>query len=900
MLLSLPSQAATRNWTGAVDNLWSTPGNWDSGAPAAGDDLYFSTLAQTTNVNDFPAGTSFRTINVSDGPWMFSGNRVMVTVGIQNLATFQLDVTLGGGSQLWFTPCCGTATFTGNIDLNGRALTLRGNTLAGGSHATVIVSGPITGPGSIVASSGTVVFTGHNTYSGSTLSQGLVARSATALGVADGSSANGTTITSALNIDDVAIGNEAIAFDPGAQLYATGTASVNGPLSAPSGGSFISQSGGDLTVNGPITGTTLRALGTGAGATLKLKNASSSFTRLEVLSDVTVILGADGVLPSTADIVLNDGSLDMNNKTSSVHQLDLMGADSFLAGSEPLIVADFVRLDGQLTLTDAFDGTTGTAYTIIRKDAGGPVAGQFDSLPEGGSFTLRGQIYFITYAGGDGNDVVLNAGVLPTVTTLASSKNSANEGTSVTFTATVTASGGTPTGTVTFRDNGTPVFTTSLNGAHQAHFTTAALETGTHPITASYNGSPTHAASSSATLQQVIDDAPPQLAIANTSIVEGSGIVSFEVTLTPATTSPVSVAYATYDLSATQGSDYQTAAGTLTFAAGDTHKTIQVTIVDDSAHESAETFGVHLSNPVGEAALKQSEGMATIVDDDAAFVTTTYEYANIGGRSLLLDLTVPVEGTAPYPVIVWIHPGGWTSGSRMPTPALREVFRGYAVAAVDYRSSGEAKFPAQIADVKAAVRWLRANASQLQIHPQRIGAWGLEAGAHLAALLGTAPDMFDDPAHGNAQFSSRVLAVVEWAGPTNFTHLSDTALPCNTIDQNAFTSQVAQLLGCAIPACTATADQASPVTWASPTDPAFHIVHGTADCSVPPTQAVELFDALQAAGASASLLLADSVGGFEDAYWSSEEALSPVDAFLDAKLKNADLPGRRRAVRSGD
>ena len=109
-----------------------------------------------------------------------------------------------------------------------------------------------------------------------------------------------------------------------------------------------------------------------------------------------------------------------------------------------------------------------------------------------------------------------------------------------------------------------------------------------------------------------------------------------------------------------------------------------------------------------------------------------------------LDLYLPRQGQTPYPVVLAIHGGGFISGDKADgqvTPVLESLRRGYAVAAVNYRLSGEATFPAAINDVKAAIRWLRAHAGEYQLDPARFAAWGESAGGNLAALAGTSGDV---------------------------------------------------------------------------------------------------------------------------------------------------------------
>lgn len=113
------------------------------------------------------------------------------------------------------------------------------------------------------------------------------------------------------------------------------------------------------------------------------------------------------------------------------------------------------------------------------------------------------------------------------------------------------------------------------------------------------------------------------------------------------------------------------------------------------------------------------------------------EYGRVSGHAMLLDLYLPQKGEQPFPLIIWVHGGAWMAGSKdAPSPALRFIADGFAVAHVGYRFSQEAKFPAQIHDCKAAVRWLRANAGKYHLDPNRFIAWGASAGGHLVALLG--------------------------------------------------------------------------------------------------------------------------------------------------------------------
>ena len=257
-----------------------------------------------------------------------------------------------------------------------------------------------------------------------------------------------------------------------------------------------------------------------------------------------------------------------------------------------------------------------------------------------------------------------------------------------------------------------------------------------------------------------------------------------------------------------------------------------------------------------------------------------------------LDLHLPATGNGPFPVVVWIHGGGWERGDRHLSPQGPQqavIEAGYAVASVDYRLSHEAVFPAQIQDVKGAVRYLRANATTLGLDATRIGVWGDSAGGHLAALLGTSGDVaaFDDPVLGNIGVSSRVQAVVDWYGPASFATFD------SQLTQDHCTKRIAgkesvesRLIGDAVAARPDLARAASPVTYVSADDPPFLIEHGRDDCVVPWQQSDELAKALTTAtGASNSTLVV-----FEHAQHGGNDFvdaanMARVVAFFDTHLR---------------
>ena len=264
------------------------------------------------------------------------------------------------------------------------------------------------------------------------------------------------------------------------------------------------------------------------------------------------------------------------------------------------------------------------------------------------------------------------------------------------------------------------------------------------------------------------------------------------------------------------------------------------------------------------------------------------EYARVGNKSLKLDLYLP-EGQGPFPLIIWVHGGGWTSGDKSlsaDSPQFRQTIRGYAVASINYRLSQEAKFPAQIEDCKAAVRWLRAHAVQYNLDPSRIAAWGPSAGGHLVTLMGTSAGATDlEGDEENLDYSSRVQAVVDWFGPIDLLKMYADSLsfPCNLIDHNSIFSPESLLIGCAIQTCPDKTERANPLNYVSADDPAFLIMHGTDDCLVGPTQSQRLYNALTAAGIEASLKFIEGAGhgGSE---FDNPENRKLVDDFFDQHL----------------
>ena len=219
----------------------------------------------------------------------------------------------------------------------------------------------------------------------------------------------------------------------------------------------------------------------------------------------------------------------------------------------------------------------------------------------------------------------------------------------------------------------------------------------------------------------------------------------------------------------------------------------------------------------------------------------------------LYDLYVP-KSDKPLPLVIWIHGGGWQNGNKGGGPAMALLEQGFAVATINYRLSGDAIFPAQIHDCKAAVRHLRGNAKEYGIDPERFGVWGSSAGGHLVALVGTSGDVKE--LEGNVgdftNVSSRVQAVCDWFGPTDFLKMRGR--------HDDAGSPESKLIGGPIQENKDLVAKANPITYVSADDPAFLIQHGDKDPAVPYNQSELLRDALEKAKVPVTLVCIEGEG----------------------------------------
>ncbi|HEX8755176.1 MAG TPA: alpha/beta hydrolase [Steroidobacteraceae bacterium] len=247
-------------------------------------------------------------------------------------------------------------------------------------------------------------------------------------------------------------------------------------------------------------------------------------------------------------------------------------------------------------------------------------------------------------------------------------------------------------------------------------------------------------------------------------------------------------------------------------------------------------------------------------------------------RPLHLDLYVPAGPRTPHPLIVYIHGGGWAFGQPRQSGAFANwpgvlaliASRGFVVASVQYRFSGEAPFPAAIQDVKAAVRWLRAHAGEYGIDPRRVGVWGGSAGGHLAALdavscgvAALSPQASGAAAPGvlRAEIAPAgpegdcVQAFVAWYGVFDFSK----AVPAERQAPRS-DSTVGRFLGCPHTACTAAQQAvASPATYVKPGEPPALLIVGSADTVVGPQQSRDFYHLLRSKGDRARLLIIPGV-----------------------------------------
>lgn len=249
-------------------------------------------------------------------------------------------------------------------------------------------------------------------------------------------------------------------------------------------------------------------------------------------------------------------------------------------------------------------------------------------------------------------------------------------------------------------------------------------------------------------------------------------------------------------------------------------------------------------------------------------------YGRADGKDLLLDIDRPRNPPpGKLPVILFFHGGAFRYGSRKSNVNIPLAARGYFTVNVEYRLSDEAKWPAQLEDAKAAVRWVRANVDKYHLDPDRVGVWGASAGAYLAVMLGVTGDVekFEGKS-GNPGFSSKVTCVADVFGPTDLVQLTEQP------------DMIEHLFGKSLLTDSKLAHAVNPATYATADAPPFLILHGDKDTLVPFAQSQLLANALNKAGTPVQLITLPGVG-HDDGIRELPAVRDALFAFFDANLK---------------
>ncbi len=234
------------------------------------------------------------------------------------------------------------------------------------------------------------------------------------------------------------------------------------------------------------------------------------------------------------------------------------------------------------------------------------------------------------------------------------------------------------------------------------------------------------------------------------------------------------------------------------------------------------------------------------------------EYSNPDDQHLQLNVARPKDGVGPFPAVICIHGGGFRAGTRESYNGLclQLAERGYVAVTVSYRLSPKFQFPAAVHDVKAAVRWMRANAEKYQMDPDRIGTTGGSAGGHLAQFLGVTSGVkrFEGDG-GNAEYSSHVKCVVNFYGPSDFTKSYDASVDAKDVLPLFLGGNLEQERHRHI--------ESSPLYWVTPEAAPTLFVHGTKDAYVAHEQAEWIVERMKAADVEATLMtIEDGDHGF--------------------------------------
>lgn len=283
---------------------------------------------------------------------------------------------------------------------------------------------------------------------------------------------------------------------------------------------------------------------------------------------------------------------------------------------------------------------------------------------------------------------------------------------------------------------------------------------------------------------------------------------------------------------------------------------------------------------------------------DALTVERDIFYADNENRAQSLDIYLPARRTSdrPLPLLVWIHGGGWQAGDKGSAGQIPPLVASgrYVGASINYRLTGEATWPAQIHDCKAAIRWLRGNAKKYGIDPTRIAVLGSSAGGHLVAAVGTMGDVpsLEGDLGSYTDQSSAVTCVVDFYGPTDVTQMSKFPGGMNHDSPN---SPESKLIGGPVQERKEIARQLNPITHLSKGDPPILIAHGTADRTVPFNQSELLRDAMREKNLDVALI---AIEGGGHGGWNGPARLNEIiTQFLDKHLYGKDAEIKDETVK---
>jgi dienelactone hydrolase len=865
-----PLSAATLTWTGSASQNWSDAGNWSpAGPPAPGDDLVFPAGAPLHTTNDL--GSPFTTGSLTIGAaYTIDGSPLVVNGGITSSggsATFDTDVAAGATQTITTSSVSLPVVFNGSFDVNGMTVTCKACTFNGPLSG----SGRLTTPFSSSGASSLQINAPSNPFTGT-----IAGSSAVTL--------RGSVPDASLSVGGDASGLTVIGEPTTGDLSVTATLDMHdidgvSPTTIHCGslqmvwGFFVFD-----FQTFPVWRMRMNAFTSDridVHGTVTLDRAylnMSSVSSLAPLGHVYTIIDNDGTDPvrgqfggSGFALYLNEGDI-VQTRAGNL-RISYFGGDG---NDVTLTVVE--KTASSVTLADPGPTVFGQPVTFNMSLNPATVTGNVTISVDGQSVATVPLVYGYTTTTATWTTSQLTAGTHTITASYSGDANNAPSSSTVTHVvaqsetellglasdvatasvplnvafrvAPVAPGSGTPAGTMTFSENGTQLASVPVShGAASAALTFTA--TGHHTITVRYSGDENFHSSSKTLGIDVVS-----LAVSGTNVVtaegnDGTHVINVPLALSAPASGAVTVTYHTENGTATAGEDYATAAGTVTIPAGAQSASIPVTIFGDTKPELDETLYVVLDH-VSDGEINGARIRVTISNDDPTF-TRTSGIAYDGTHTL--DILTPLNPMPPLPAVLAFVSHDDESF------VDRETARGYAVVVVSTSST----FPQNLADARAALQWLRANAATYGIDPHRIGAWGIGAGGNLASLLGTTGD-------------PRVSAVVDWYGEVDYVALAQSPGSC-AIDYTP-------LFGCNPAVCPDVARGANPALQASSGDAPFLIVHGSDDCAVPITQSATLRDALIAAGVPAQLITVNGAGHGGDAF-ADDSVLGAVDAFLD-------------------